>query len=423
MKKLLLLTALPCLAMCACSSENADEPKQKDNNVESEVIFDKVAAKPMTLSPQEKELVDAQNGFALRLLEAENNINPGRNIALSPLSAMSNIAMIANAADAGSRIQILNLLGISSLKDLNALNGRLNKEIVSVDASNAKLTLSNALWLNKDKNVKIDQEFSTTLSEYYLAEDFTKSFASPIELQREINVWAKDKTEGLVPCFYSEEQAEIHPGSLAVFMNAMFFKGRWSTPFDPELTAPRSFYNFSGTSIAKPQMMTQCLEAEYYTDATVNAAVLPYGDYFSMTVIVPSHGDDAAFAQAVEKALNATKSRGTVQVSLPKFNTDIRTDLSSLYAHMGYLGLAALEHFEADETPALNKLIIKQQCVLRVDEEGSEGAAATGAYDISANPDGSSAGMPVVNANRPFVYVISERSSGAILFIGRVNKP
>ncbi|MDO5395506.1 MAG: serpin family protein [Bacteroidales bacterium] len=391
--------------------------------METEVTFDKVAAKPMTLSSEEKELVEAQNGFALRLLEAQNTLNSGENIALSPLSAMSNIAMIANASDATTRIQILNLLGINSINDLNALNGRLNKEIVNVDASNVKFTLSNALWLNQDKNVKVDREFSSTLSEYYLAENFTKPFANPVNLQKDINIWAKGKTEGLIPHFYSENQPEISPEAFAVFLNAMFFKGRWSAPFDPELTSPRPFYNFSGASIAKPQMMTQCLETEYYTDATVSSAVLPYGDYFSMTVIVPRHGDDAAFAQAVEKALNSPKNKGKVQVNLPRFNTDIRTDLSSLYSHLGYMGLAILEHFDANETPGLNKLIIEQQCVLRVDEQGTEGASVTGAYDISATPDGSSSNTPVVSADRPFVYVISERSSGAILFIGRVNKP
>jgi serpin B len=205
-------------------------------------------------------------------------------------------------------------------------------------------------------------------------------------------------------------------------INAIYFKGLWLVPFDPDDTRPAPFRRPDGSEVEVPMMTVDSLFAINLAER-YHAVDLPYGGgAFSMTIVLPSEGlTTAELAAALDapgwRALIEGLHTQHLQISLPRFELEYEKRLNETLQELGIRKAFGDADFTR-LTPGGGVWLdyVKQKAFVKVDEVGTEAAAVTvGAIATSAPPE--------FRADRPFLFAIRERLSGTILFIGQVIDP
>ncbi len=288
-----------------------------------------------------------------------------------------------------------------------------------------KLHITNRLWTQEGHPFRAD--YLKLVKQTYRADaatvDFTKS-ADPIRL--EINRWVNDKTEKKISQL-------IPPGMItadtrSVLVNAIYFKASWENAFQPHNTKPEPFFVAADRKVSAPLMHTN----EHFSNATVEGAQLlelPYGDgKLSMVVVLPMAKDGLA---AVEKKVAGGALAGWIKalnggqadVTLPKFKITGKFSLGDTLKKMGMplaFTFPGADFSGVDDTKTLYLSQVIHEALVTVDEKGTEAAAATAAGMRAG-------GMPqkpmVFRADHPFLFLIRDMETGAVLFMGRVVVP
>ncbi len=214
-----------------------------------------------------------------------------------------------------------------------------------------------------------------------------------------------------------------------LLINAIYFKGFWTTPFDPDETVDRPFYVSGGATPDVPMMTMSEVTLPYYQGDWFQAVDMAYGDScFSMTVILPKYGlgigdvlpdlDQTTWEEIVAGLHHLKLNR----FAMPKFKLEYEITMNDILTALG-MGIAFdpdmadFSRMRDDQVSNLFISKVKHKTFIEVDEEGTEAAATT---MVTMFADG---GGTYVTLDRPFIYVIRERHSGAILFIGMVTDP
>lgn len=407
MKFLKLIPAVLLLAfVSSCSS---DEPMEPANPL-----------KPVALSRSESQIVDLQNDFAADFFSTIAGSAEDNNIVVSPLSMSMFLSTIANATQGDTQAEILKALGFEAadIETANLLNSRLIRELPAVDNTTV-MSIANSLWLDNALNVKAD--FLNTCVSKYNAEIYTVDLPGS---DARINSWISNATNGLIPAVSG---LATYPGH-ALPVNAMYFKGRWTTPFSAALTAPATFNNADGSKTQTPMMHADgvACSAHYDTDG-FHVVKLPYGNgAFSMVLILP---DVDKSLDAIVAALDGEKiaktneynTNASIDITLPKFKI-IEQD-ESFTPILARLGINKVFSADADFTPLadgdMRLYDIAQYSVIEVDEVGTTAASVTTNTDIIA--PGPAKEFKLV-FDRPFAFYISEISTDAVIMMGRVSK-
>jgi serpin B len=289
-----------------------------------------------------------------------------------------------------------------------------------------ELSIANSIWA--EQSYEFLDSFLETLALNYGAGARLVDFIGDSEGARvAINAWVSDETNDRVPELIP--QGIINAMTRLVLTNAIFFKASWAEPFEPELTQDGEFHLLSGETVTTPLMQSAgAKRLQYAENRDFQAIELPYvGDEVSMLVILPREGDFADFEEdfdADELAdIVQSLSPGQVSVALPKFefssDVPLKETLMALGMTSGFEG--GLADFSGmDGTKSLYIQDVLHKAFVAVDEEGTEAAAATAVIvGETAAP-----GEPKrFEANRPFLFLIRDRVTGALLFVGRVLDP
>ncbi len=379
----------------------------------------------IALTAESEALIARSNAFGVGLF-AEVAATDDRNLMLSPLSASVALTMLLNGTDGETYAQIRDMLGYGPDQDLAAINEAyesLRTQLLAADPD-VQFALANAVFYDQayDQAFPFKTPFLDTMRGPFDADVQALDFASP-STPGVINQWASDHTEGRVPTVIEE----IDPDLVLFLLNALYFKGDWTTQFDPAKTADSDFRLADGTTIQTPIMAGKPKGLTVYGDG-YSALELPYGRAnFSMVVLMPDDAGLADFARRLDAGLwtdattrlDADGDFYDVDVALPRFS--FTTD-KLLNDHLKVLGMVdafgpAANLSRMGDDPRLYVDFVKQNTFLRVDEEGSEAAAVTtvGVVPTSAGPS--------FFATRPFVFAIRERTTGTLLFIGQVADP
>ena len=377
----------------------------------------------INLTDTERGFVDHNNAFALQLFKAvADGDGAGKSFLLSPLSVTYALGMLNNGADGITREEINRLLGFGQgdAADINAFCHKLMTGAPKVDRS-VKIKLANLVEVNQQYTLQ--PAFKQTVEQAYAAlvenADFTKSATT-----KRINNWCSEQTNGMIPQIIEE----INPVAVAYLFNAIYFKGEWRNKFNPAQTQNKTFTTSNGRQVEVPMM---CRKGHYAYSSHQDYSVLsmPYGNEgYCMSVFLPNEGK--TIAQMLTKLdgkkwkslLNA-QSLYDVDVEFPRFETQYRTTLSGVLKVLGAASMfnpsaARFTKFCNVETCVSE---IFQKARIKVNEEGSEAAAITGGeFTTTALPD-QQPPSAVFHANRSFVYVISETTTGSIYFIGVYN--
>jgi serine protease inhibitor len=235
-----------------------------------------------------------------------------------------------------------------------------------------------------------------------------------------INQWVSEKTYGKIP----EIVDGIDPAQVLFVINAIAFKGNWTTQFDPQNTAADFFTKTDGTRVPCDMMRLET-EFDYFKDASFEALDMTYGNGdFSMTVFLP--GPDLPVdgfinglcADSLE-VWSGKMQQNDMVCQLPKFKMEYEIKLNDALAALG-MGVAFTDRADFSrilKTGGLQIDEVKQKTYIDVNEEGTEAAAVTAISFVNVS-------MPCTfRADRPFVFLIRERRSGTVLFIGKIENP
>ena len=393
------------------------------------------STKSRTLSPdvaetELNELVAGNNTFALNLYQAIRT-NTG-NLFYSPYSISSALAMTYGGARNETESQMANTLNFTLPQDrlhpaFNALDLELadrGEGAEGQDGEGFRLNIANSIWGQKDYSFL--PEFLDVLAENYGAGlSLLDFYNAPEDSRVIINTWVSEQTEDkindLIP------QGAISYLTRLVLTNAIYFNAAWNLPFDEELTMDGQFYLFDGSQITVP-MMSQTEYFGYTEGDGYKAVELLYdGEELSMVVLCPEAGGFEEFENTITPdRLNAIVndlSSVNVQLKLPKFTYE--SGSISLKKALTQMGMPVPFSSSADfsginGTRNLFISDIFHKAFVSVDEAGTEAAAATAVIvKVIAIPT-----PPVeVTIDRPFIFLIRDIKTQAILFIGRIVNP
>lgn len=377
---------------------------------------------PRQLSVSEREVIRASNRFAFEL--AAEVTAPDSSFFLSPLSGSMALGMTMNGAAGETYEQMRAALGFGELPqdEINASYASLIELLLDLDPR-VEVALGNSIWFDSTR-MAVRDSFIDTVQEPFDAEVAGLDFSGP-GAPETINAWVSESTNGRI----DEIVPTPIPPLVAMYLiNAIYFKGDWTTQFDPDRTAQADFRRSDGSTVRVPMMERDADSLAYYRDGEVEAVDLPYGGRaFSMTVLLP-RGGGAADIESLVASLDAERWRditdgfvqGEVHLFLPRFELTWERVLNDDLKALGMTD--AFDEQRADFsklTPDPGVIIheVKQKSFVSVDEEGTEAAAAT---SVGVGP---TSAPPTFRADRPFVFAIRERLSGTILFLGKVVDP
>ena len=373
------------------------------------------------LSTKSEAFVRKGNAFAFEFLRRTDSSEKGGFI-ISPLSMQFLLGMVLDGARGETAGQICEVLGYGS-GETEAVNEYCLSMLKALPGLDARTTLAIANAIYVDDGWPLLAKYTDTVGEYYEAAVSNLDFSDGKGSAARINKWCSDRTGGLVPEVIDETDEEM----LAYLLNATYFRSSWSSAFPKGSTASEAFYSADGKKTDVVRMMKKNDRLSYFETDILRAVRLPYGNgAYTMTVLLPTDGKTTADVCSALKDTDwsgFTGSMGSAEVDLwlPKFETEFKIRLNDMLSDMGMP--YAFDEFKADfkamSDYALCLSFVQQNAAIKVDEDGTEAAAVSVAGMIKATSAGP-ADIPVVfHADHPFLYIISEESTGAILFAGR----
>jgi serpin B len=309
----------------------------------------------------------------------------------------------------------------------NALDQQLAQRAVTPQTTEEtgatfELTVANAVWGQQGFSVQPD--FLTTLAAQYGAGLRTVDFVEqPQQAATTINDWVAEQTRDRITDLLSPNA--ISPQTRLVLTNAVYFNASWATPFSAADTVAGTFTLRDQTTVEVPLMRRNPLRVPYTETEAYQAVRLPYvGQAVDMLVILLREGRFDAVEQQLNAAFVQQTQRGMqehdVALTLPRFAVDTKLDLTTLLQGMGlHQPFNATADFSGiTEGGGLYVSDALHRSTITVDEQGAEASAATAAAMAESALE-----QVKMTVTRPFIFAITDRETGAILFLGRVMNP
>ncbi|MHB0955221.1 MAG: serpin family protein [Pirellulaceae bacterium] len=373
------------------------------------------------------QIVRGGNRFAVDLY-AELRSADG-NLFLSPSSISMALSMTCAGAEGATREQMLKTLHlpVSAAERDAGMRALLASWTEETRQRGFRLRVANRLWAQQSYTFL--PAFLDTTRTAYGAELARLDFAQATEASRQtINRWVEEQTENKITDLISA--GVLTRDSKLVLTNAVYFKGDWTSPFRSELTKPEEFHIASDKSVQTPLMHREGA-FRYAAAEDMQVLELPYGDEsLSMVVLLPDEVEGLAGLEArltsdnLQQWMTSLRSQ-EVLVYLPRFKTTAEFELNTTLAKLGMP--AAFDPSTADFSGMTGRkdLFISKvvhKAFVDVNEEGTEAAAATGVI-MTRTGAPLPQSKPVFRADHPFLFVIRDNRTQAILFLGRLINP
>ena len=416
MKKVLALLCLAAaFAFTGCSSDDNQKVTVIEQPQQTGEFID------IPLSEQQKTQIPVLNDFALNLTRQMAAGN--KSFVVSPLSVAFLLGMLDEGAEGETQIEIARTLGLgnASRENVNKLMAALIGYTSSADKQ-VTVACANNVTLNSTKKYLLSESFGNAMKTYYDASLFSFDFTKP-EALTAINNWSNKHSNGLIPSIIDE----LDDNAVMCLLNAIYFKGKWLRPFDESNTSASPFKNGNGkwTDI---KMMNDKATANFYEESNFKALNLLIGNgTYSMTLILPAKGrtiGSILSSMSANELQQMSFEEHEVDMTIPIFKTETSTDLIPLLSRMGIekvfdANSSQLTRMVTNAQNPLYVALMKQKTQLGINEEGTEGSAVTLAeLYVGSAGTGTESQTYTFYANRPFAYFISDKGSGAILFMG-----
>jgi serpin B len=382
-----------------------------------------LARSPHDLSPEVsdddvRDLARANAAFALDLYRELAADTPG-NIVIGPHSISSALAMVYAGARGDTAAVMADVLHFADVdaEVAAALNG-LDATLRSRSSETVDLRLANQTFVKP--GLPLIESYLETLSADFGAPLAELDFTDTENARRVINGWAADRTNDRITELFPA--GSLDPATVLVLANAISLDAQWKYRFDPAHTTAGLFRRPDGTAARVPMMHFDLYLPLVYTDEYA-AVEMAYGEgELSMVAILPEDMD--AFEKGLDPAsldaiFDSIEDDQGIHLALPKWSFKTHLALDAALQDLGMasaydLGRADFSGMTGE--PGLALGTVQHEAFIEVDEEGTEAHAATGAGMLGSHG-------PTIEFNRPFFFVIRDRATGAILFLGRVADP
>ena len=406
------------VAVIIFSTCSSDEPKVKttDDSI-VEIIPD--AVNPYgNLTDDKVELNQRINDFSYRLLMSISQYediavdDTKGNCAISPISLAMNLGMVANSADSEVRDRITTTFGVSNVDLLNSVCADVKKELETEFIRGKNTIIANSIWY--DNSFKLIEGYADMMIDAYDAQIYETDMQMPATVDA-INNWCAENTENVIPRIIDV----VDPETLAMFINAFYFKAMWSNQFLVENTCQEEFRGENGNSLVN--MMHTTINTNHYIDDEYEVVKLGFQAYnIEMAILKPMTDITTALSE-----LNAEKCQlllgshpiAEVALSMPRFGVESDIDLVGVLNSMGIKLSGTLENML--EGNGYGYFLPKQKTSILLDEKGVTAAALT--YEEW------SSGMPqehpkvTMTVDSPFIYFIRNYRTGIVLMAGWVR--
>lgn len=378
---------------------------------------------PRSLTPAEDAVLSASNEFGIDLYRRLAVDQRDENVVFSPLSAHIALGMTANGAVGETLDGMRAALAQEGLTEdeANAAYRDLTDLLLGLDPA-IEIAIANSIWYRMGLAVR--PEFVDLSREMFDAAVRDLDFDDP-GAPGVINAWVEEATRGRI----TELIDEIRPDDMMFLVNGVYFKGDWTTRFDRDDTRTSSFRRLDGSEVQVEMMSRRdASDARIQRHEEFTGIELPYGrDAFVMTILLPPEGVHpaellaSADADTWDEWMAGFAASGDATIEFPRFRLEWDKYLNDELIDMG-MDVAFDGHLADFDRLAAGGAdffiaFVRQKAFVEVNEEGTEAAAATsvGVRVVSA--------PPTYRVDRPFLFAIRERFSGAVLFIGQVLDP
>ncbi len=370
-----------------------------------------------------KAFVSSNNQFAFDIYSQLSK--SGENVFVSPWSIVAALGMTYEGAKGQTAEEIANVFHFTQADAERRASFAKIHNLLNEKNDDYKLYTANALWAQEGYDFL--EEYMNTVNKYYSGKTTNVDFMTKTEESRKmINSWVEDQTNDKIKDLFPS--GTLDPMTRLVLTNAIYFKGTWVKEFDKKDTRNTPFYTTPDNTVNVPMMQRTDSEAVFNYAELENIQILelPYkGEKLSMLVLLPK-GD----ISSLESKLNAENlaqwrsmlNAKEVKVYMPKFKFETKYFLKDTLAAMGMpLAFAPgdADFSGMDGTKDLYIGIVIHQAFVDVNEEGTEAAAATGVGMMAT----AIMQETIFRADHPFVFIIQDKETGNILFMGKVVDP
>ena len=383
-------------------------------NVAMEDEFSKglQSALPIKLTAKQNERAKADNSFAFKMFR-EVSKQEGNNTFFSPLSLNMAMGMLYNGASGDTRNEIVEALGITDFSEIeiNEYYQKISQSLLEVDPT-TDIAIANSIWYRDNFSVK--KHFVEIGKEYFDAEVQSLNFSNS-GVANTINNWCAEKTNNRIKNLID---SALYPDMMMYLVNALYFKSQWQmdVKFDKEKTKLDNFTK-TDSKTKKVNLMEQTSSLNYFADENLQCVEMDYGNRaFSMIAILPAKNmniNNLIDYLDSEKLQNAVKNMSWQKVWLkfPRFKIECNFSLAQPIRDLGMRqmfsgGFANI----SNENLWVSNII--QKTFVEVNEEGTEAAAATSIIMIGFAGNPKKIEPVRFFADRPFVYLIREKSTG-----------
>lgn len=382
---------------------------------------------PIDIGQVEREILQSSNLFGFKLFKnVIDDTPPGENVFISPLSASFALGMVWEGAAAETKDAMAQTLEMSNLTDEQA-NQAYQSLMSILPAADPEVLfkIANSIWYRNGKAVR--QDYIDICRTYFDALVEEVNFQDPATPTR-INNWVDENTNGKITKIIDPP---ISDDVAMMLLNAIYFKGTWTHLFDTTDTHDMEFHLENGSSTQCRMMKREDDTVAYFHNDIFQAIDLPYGDgSFSMTIFLPNYDiyvpgydktvEDVLEVMTVENwsTWMGSFKKGVKTIGVPRFKFSYDVELTDILKAMGmsiaFTPDADFSKMFADGVGWID--MVKQKTFVQVDENGTEAAAVTIVIMIDSYEPG-------FVLDRPFLFVIHEHQTGAILFMGKIANP
>ncbi len=407
MMKMIFLFAFVALSIVSCERQENDPLPQQPAD--------------LNLSVSTESMLQADNAFGFDIFRKVVENSSTANEFVSPTSIAMALAMTYNGARGETKRAMEEALYKQGLttEEINSGYKSLLNALKSID-ERVILEIANSIWYD-DQKITVLQSFIDENQDVYNAEiqklDFNSAAAVDI-----INGWVEDKTHGKIPTII-----ETIPEDMVMYLiNAIYFNGKWTRKFDKAQTADGLFYPQEGSGVTV-KFMKQTQKFQAAEKELFRIVELPYGrGNFAMVVVLPEADKTIQDIMPLLTSENwnawmSDMHEKSVDLQLPRFTysykNKLNDELSGLGMGVAFSDMADFSGITGEPNLRISEVIHKS--FVKVDEEGTEAAAVTSVgIELTSVPDN-----VLFHVNRPFIFAIREKTTGTVLFLGKVSNP
>jgi serpin B len=394
-----------------------------------ELAASEKGAAPAASASTEGRWAAAEEKFSIALLRqlASSDATGAQNVAVSPSSVGTALSMLELGAAGPTEEQIARLLGLpdeSAAAQAAAWQASSTDESASASRDGIDLQSANSIWTQI--NLPMDPEFMSALARYFAAGVWQADFAgNPGAATHAINNWVSSHTDGKISQLFAPGQ--LNTLTRVVLANAEYFDAPWLAPFDPSLTMKGPFTTSTGGAEPASFMTSeQPMTVPVSIAGGLQTAQLAYkGGRFAALIMMPTAGTvadlvDRLSAASLDRIVAGLQTKA-VRLSLPRFQLQTGSDLSPALQAMGmrdaFGGAADLSPM----SPGAGQVqSVEQKVYLKVTEQGTEAAAATG---VGVGATAAEVSPLAITFDHPFLFLVRDTVTGSIQFAAEVQNP